>query len=139
MRIVGYDLQNGWTLLRQLVFHCHVHGPPPSPHEVHSICMHLLPLVEMYCWWELGEECNDHRHLMLQFDSELELESHELGRSVLYMVKDDETGKETLSRHIDLNAVHDPFVAIRERLAMVDLNFGDLNYLSTTLKLVYLQ
>lgn len=43
------------------------------------------------------------------------------------MVQDDETRKETMSRHIDLNEVHNPSIAICERLAMVDLAFGDLH------------
>lgn len=54
--------------------------------------MQLLPLVEMYCKWELKEDCSNLQELMLQFDSEAELETHELGRSLLHMLRDDDIG-----------------------------------------------
>ena len=42
------------------------------------------------------------------------------------MMKDDDIGLESLYIHVSLNAMPNPFDAIRERLAMVDLAFGDL-------------
>ena len=54
--------------------------------------MQLLPLVEMYCRWELEEDCSNLEALLLRFDSEAELESHELGCALLHMVRDDGGG-----------------------------------------------
>ena len=104
----------------------HVHLPPPSPQVVRSTCMQLLPLVEMYCRWELEEDCTDLRALMLRFDSEVDLESHELGHSLLFMVRDEDAGIDSLKRHIHSAPRANPFHAVRERLAAVDLAFEDL-------------
>jgi hypothetical protein len=101
-----------------------------SPHSIRSTCMQLLPLVEMYCRWELQEDCGDLEALMLCFDSVSELESHDLGRSLLSMVRDEDDGLRTYSerRHVQdsLNIGADPFDAIRARLAAVDLAFQGL-------------
>lgn len=56
---------------------------------------------------------------MLRFDSEEELESHALGRSLLFMVGDDEGGIESLPRSDPVVAPTDPFRNVRERLAAV--------------------
>ena len=53
------------------------------------------------------------------------LDSHKLERSLLHMMKDDDIGLESLYIHVSLNAMPNPFDVIRERLAMVDLAFGD--------------
>ena len=103
----------------QLVCRRHVHPPPPSHHAIRATCMELLPLVEMYCKWELQEDCSNLRALMLRFDSEEELESHALGRSLLFMVRDDEGGIESLPRSEPVAAPTDPFRNVRERLAAV--------------------
>ena len=97
----------------------HVHPPPPSRHAIRATCMQLLPLVEMFCKWELEEDCSNLRALMLRFDSELELESHELGRSLLFMVRDDGIGIESVPRLVPIAAPADPFRLVRERLAVV--------------------
>ena len=83
--------------------------------------MQLLPLVEMYCKWELEEDCSDLRALMFRFDSEEELNSHELGRTLLFMLRDDDVGHDIFP-HRDRN-IHrsDPFEDIRERLQAADL------------------
>jgi hypothetical protein len=54
--------------------------------------MQLLPLIEMYCKWELQEDCSNLGELMRRFDDEAELQSHDLGRSMLEMVRDDDVG-----------------------------------------------
>lgn len=83
--------------------------------------MQLLPLVEMYCKWELEEDCSDLRALMLRFDSEEELKSHELGRSLLFMLRNEDVGPDIFPNR-DRN-IHrsDPFGDIRERLQAADL------------------
>ena len=101
----------------QLVWRRHAHPPPPSRHAIRATCMELLPLVEMYCRWELAEDCSNLQALMLRFDSEEELESHALGRSLLFMVRDDEVGAESLPRLTTVAAPCDPFRDVRERLA----------------------
>ena len=80
--------------------------------------MQLLPLVEMYCRWELAEDCSNLRALMLRFDSEEELQSHALGQSLLFMVGHDEDGVDNLPRLDTVEAPIDPFLAVRERLAV---------------------
>lgn len=101
----------------QLVWRRHVHPPPPSRHAIRATCTQLLPLVEMYCRWELAEDCSNLWALMLRFDSEEELESHALGRALLFMVRDDEDGVDSLPRLGTVVAPIDPFQAVRERLA----------------------
>jgi len=86
----------------------------------------LLPLVEMYCKWELQEDCSNLHALMLRFDSERELESHELGRSLLFMIRDEDMGFPSWPRHSIVNAANNPFEAIHERLAAADLAIRDL-------------
>ena len=67
--------------------------------------------------WELGEDCSDFRSLMLRFDSELELETHELGRSLLSMVRSDDVGLYNLQPPVARVAQFDPFDALRGRLS----------------------
>ena len=54
---------------------------------------------------------------MLRFDSEVELESHVLGRSLLFMVNDDAIGNDSVPRLVPITAPADPFQLVRERLA----------------------
>ena len=114
----------------QLVWRRLVRSPSPSPHSIRTACMQLLPLVEMYCRWELQEDCNNLQALMERFDSVSELESHDLGRSLLCMVRDEEDGLLACSerRHVEPspNLSTDPFGAVRARLAAVDLAFQGL-------------
>lgn len=79
--------------------------------------MQLLPLVEMFCKWELDEDCTDLWALMVRFDSEVELESHELGRPLLFMVRDNADGLDILPRSVPLVATANPFNVVRERLS----------------------
>ena len=88
----------------QLVWRRHVHLPPPSRHAIRATCMQLLPLVEMYCKWELEEDCLDLRALMSRFDSEEEIESHALGQSLLFMVRDDAIGNNSVPRLVPVTA-----------------------------------
>lgn len=83
--------------------------------------MQLLPLVEMYCKYELGEDCTSLWALMVRFDSENELESHELGRSLLYMLRDDASSLHILPQTDPVLPMSNPFVAVRERLAAAGL------------------
>lgn len=64
---------------------------------------------------------------MLRFDSEVDLESHELGRSLLFMVRDEDAGIDSLRRHVHSAPRANPLHAVRERLAVVDLAFQDLH------------
>ena len=69
----------------------------------------------------LQEECGNLRNLMLRFDDEEELLSHELGRSLLHMIRDDDIGLDILSRRSHSSAPLNPFDAVRARIAAVDL------------------
>jgi hypothetical protein len=71
----------------------------------------------MYCKWVLQEDCSSLRGLMLRFDSEVELESHELGRSLLDMVRHDDVGFVSVPQPVPFIATASPFDAIRDRLA----------------------
>ena len=75
----------------------------------------------MYCKWDLQEDCSSLRNLMLRFDSELELESHELGRNLLSMVRDDDVGFTSVPCPVPSIGVASPFDAVRERLAAAAL------------------
>ena len=90
--------------------------------------MQLLPLVEMYCKWVLHEDCSSLRALMLRFDNERELELHELGRSLLLMVRDDDDdGLDRVPSRVPGVAASSPFDAIRARLADVDVALRGLH------------
>lgn len=92
----------------------------PSPHAR----MQLLPLVEMYCTWELEEDCTNLEALMVRFDYVAELESHELGCLLLFMVRHDEDGLHMYSQcDAPPNPIANPFDAVKERLAASDLAF----------------
>ena len=99
----------------------HTRHPPPSHHVLRTTCMHILPLVEMYCKWELQEDCSDLGALMVRFDSESELQSHALGRSLLRMIREEDNAlpctRPQLSPPLSIN----PFSALRERLSSVGL------------------
>lgn len=101
----------------QLVWRRHTHLPLPPRQVIRNTCVQLLPLVEMYLKWELEEDCTDLRALMLRFDSETELQSNELGRSLLFMVRDDGDEFENLPRALPLPMPPNPFDIVRERLA----------------------
>lgn len=58
---------------------------------------------------------------MLRFDSESELQSHELGRSLLFMIRNDDTGLPLLHRTDSIGVPANPFDALRETLAAVDV------------------
>ena len=105
----------------------HTRYPPPSPQDVRNTCMQLLPIVEMYCRWELEEDCTDLRALMVRFDSEEELESHELGRSLLWMVRDDDAEFDSFPVHARTIQRANPFEDIRQRLAAVDVAIHGLH------------
>lgn len=100
--------------------------PLPSHHTVRSACMQLLPLVEMFCKWELQEDCTNLRALMLRFDSEADLKSHELGRSLLFLVRDEDGDLDGLPTLHRIERTANPFEVVRERLAAVSLAIQDL-------------
>ena len=103
----------------QLVWRRHCELPPPSHHVLRATCMRILPLVEMYCKWELEEDCTNLRSLMHRFDSEAALESHSLGQSLLSMLRDDDSGFETFPVQVPTYVARpNPFDAVRERLAV---------------------
>ena len=112
----------------RLVWQRHVLGPYPSRNTIRTTCMQLLPLVEMYCKWELQEDCSNLRALMVRFDSERQLESHELGRSLLAMLRDDDVCFDTLEHHDPHPTVSNPFQIVRERLAAAALAMQGLRY-----------
>ena len=98
----------------------------PSHHALRATCMQLLPLVEMYCKWELLEDCSNLRALMRRFDSEAALESHELGRSMLQMLHDDDVGMFVLPPRAQFSAPIDPFDDIKSSLVVVHTSFQAL-------------
>ena len=110
------------------MWHRHVHLPPPSHHNLRTTCTQLLPLVEMYCKWELEEDCTSLWALMVRFDSELELESHELGRSLLFMLQDEATTLHILPQSSHVVPTSNPFNAIRERLAAAGIAIRSLHH-----------
>ena len=54
---------------------------------------------------------------MVRFDSEVELESHDLGRSLLFMVRDDSHGMNMLPARVPLVPTGNPFDVLRDRLS----------------------
>ena len=87
----------------------------------------MLPLVEMFCRWELQEDCGNLRELMLRFDSEVELQTHALGRSLLGMIRDADNELEGLPRRPLVDPAPNPFNAVRDRLASVDTALRNLH------------
>ena len=79
--------------------------------------MQLLPLVEMFCKWELQEDCTDLVALMHRFNSHHQLESHVLGRSLLAMLADEGGCFENSPQEAAIAARPSPFDSVRERLA----------------------
>ena len=111
----------------QLVWRRLVHSPHPSHHTIRDTCTRLLPLLEMFCKWELQEDCSDLRALMLRFDSEVVLGSHELGRSLLFMIGHEDVGFDSLPHPPPIEPRINPFDVVRERLAAVDLALHGLH------------
>lgn len=64
---------------------------------------------------------------MTRFDSEVELEAHELGRSLLFMICHDDMGDEGLPRRDAPEASINPFADIRDRLTAVDSSIRSLH------------
>lgn len=64
---------------------------------------------------------------MLRFDSEAVLESHELGRSLLFMVGHEDVGFDNLPHLSPIEPHINPFDVVRERLAAVDLALHGLH------------
>jgi hypothetical protein len=112
-------------LAGHLVWRRHV-GRSPSHHALRATCMELLPLVEMFCKYELQEDCSNLGALMLRFDFEAQLQTHVLGRALLLMLRDDDAGLEMSSRRMQFQAPLDPFEVIRSKLAAVDTAFQTL-------------
>lgn len=110
----------------QLVWRRHAGRSGPSRHAIRATCMELLPLVEMHCKFELQEDCSNLRALMLRFDSEAALRSHDLGRALLQMMLDDDAGLEMPAHRLQFEARVNPFDAIRDRISAVDLAFQGL-------------
>jgi hypothetical protein len=96
--------------------------PPRSANNLHGV----PALVEMYCKWELQDDCSNLRELMVRFDSEAELETHELGRSLLLMLHDDDAGMPMYTQRMVYDAPSNPFDSIRSRLAKIDTAFWAL-------------
>ena len=119
------------------MWHRYVHMPPPSHHAIRTTCMQLLPLVEMYCKWMLLEDCSNLHALMCRFDSELELESHELGRSLLFMIQDDDVGLVSMPLPPLAHVPHNPFHDVRERLSAAAIAIQGLHPQVHMLVLLY--
>ena len=103
------------------------HSPPPARHVIQASCMQLLPIVEMFCKYEFQDDCSDLRGLMLRFDSEVQLQSHELGRALLSMIGSDGAHFECLPRSLPIAPRPNPFQGVRDRLALAALAIQDLN------------
>jgi hypothetical protein len=93
---------------------------------IRTTCMRLLPLLEMFCKWELQEDCTNLRSFMLRFESEAELHSTDLGRSLLSMVNDEDEGFDNLPCLQTIDPPLNPFDVVRQRLAAVDLAINEL-------------
>ena len=107
----------------------HAHSPNPSHNAIRATCMELLPLVEMYCKWELQEDCDDLYALMLRYESESELETHELGRTLMCMLRSERVDHECLPRREAPLTRPSPFDVVRERLEAASVAFQDLRVL----------
>lgn len=101
--------------------------PAPSHHAIRSTCMQLLPLVEMFCKWELQEDCSNLKAVVRRFYSEEELGSHELGRALLCIVNDDDDGLDSIPRLDRIIPPSNPFDVVWERLAAMDFAIGGLH------------
>lgn len=110
----------------ELVWRRHERTSNPSRHALRATCMELLPLVKMYCRWELQDDCSNLRELMVRFDLEAELETHELGRSLLLLLRDDDAGMDIYTQRMHFDAPPNPFNSIRSRLAEIDTAFRAL-------------
>lgn len=64
---------------------------------------------------------------MHRFDSEEELQSHELGRSLLCMLQDDDVGFGDLHRQAEPTVHANPFADLRNRLAAVGMAIQNLH------------
>lgn len=98
----------------------------PSHRAVCATSVQLLPLIEMYCKWELQEDCSNLWELMLRFDSEADLATHDLGRSLLLMLHDDDAGMRIVPPRVQMSALVSPFAVIRTRLAAMGEAFQTL-------------
>lgn len=110
-----------------LVWRRHGRLASPSHNAIRTTCTQLLPLVEMFCKWELGEDCSDLRALMLRYDSELELGSHDLGRSLLCTLRNDNVELGGLPRQTELPVRANPFAGLTERLSKAAMAIRDLH------------
>jgi hypothetical protein len=63
---------------------------------------------------------------MLRFDSERELETHELGRSLLGMIQNDDTGIDGVHRLLEFGIQANPFDALRTRLVAAETAIREL-------------
>ena len=63
---------------------------------------------------------------MLRFDSEVDLGSHELGRSLLFMIRDEDGDLDGLPSLHRIERPSNPFEVVRERLAAVTLAIQEL-------------
>jgi hypothetical protein len=68
------SIANGWfrfffvhVSVGQLVWRRFDPACIPSHRAVCTTCVQLLPLIEMYCKWELQDDCNNLWELMLRF------------------------------------------------------------------------
>lgn len=120
-------LCNGFVSPGQLVCRRHVRLAPPSRRAIHDSCTQLLPLIEMYCKWVLQEDCSDLHSLMLRFESEAKLQTHEPGRSLLMMLRDDEPPLQGLPRQTAVDTPANLFDVFRNRLAAADLAIRELH------------
>jgi hypothetical protein len=94
----------------------------PSHHAVRATCVQILPLIDMYCKYVLQEDSTNLWGLMVRYDCEAELASHELGRSMLEMIRDDDDGApQILPPRVRRPTAASPFDAIRSTLAAMDV------------------
>ena len=94
---------------------------PPSHSALRATFVQLLPLVEMYYKWVLCKDCSNLWDLMVRFDSEAKLGSHELGRSMLQMLHGDEGGLQIVPPPVLMPPPVSPFTAIRFTFAAMDV------------------
>ena len=110
------------VLAGRLVWRWFPSGCTPSHHALRAACVQLLPLIEMYCRYVLEEDCSSLWALMVRYDCEADLASHDLGRSMLAMLRDDDDdGPRPMPAPMHMSAPISPFDAIRGTLAAMDV------------------
>ena len=109
-------------LAGRLVWRRFASDSTPSHHAVRATCVQILPLIDMYCKYVLQEDNTNLWGLMVRYDCEADLASHNLGRSMLAMIHDDyDEAPQIVPPRVHRPTSVSPFDAIRSTLAAMDV------------------